>query len=108
MSNRSVFTITGTGASAWVPVDPNDSSTNVGILVDKVTGSGIMTIAVEVTHENILRETAAPTQIAIADADADLLTGLIIPVTGVRFNCTAFTSGTTTASFLWSGHGGGL
>lgn len=104
MSIKRSFTITGTGAKSWVPVDFNNDSINIGILIDKAGGTA--DIDVEVTHENVLSN-GAPTQIVTALqalTAADLINSIKDPVTAVRFNCTAYTSGTIEASILQTGY----
>lgn len=106
MSNRTAFSISAVGPTKWVPVDHNDPTFNVGVLIDK--GGGTMDIDVEVTHENVLRLTSTPSQIvAVASAagTADLITDITSPVTAMRFNCTAYTAGTAEASILQTGYG---
>lgn len=96
---RSVQTLSSVTTSDWIPVNWKQKDFKVGIGV-AVTGTN--TSKVEVCHENILAgETPVPmdhaTMVSMTASEAGAQT---TPVTGIRLNCTAYTSGAVTMTVL--------
>lgn len=97
-------TVSSQAASAWIPLDYKQSPFNVSIAVE-VTGT--LTYTVQHTFDNVL---AGETATAWDTTDANLVAetasqdgAITSPVTAVRLNVTAFTSGSATMKVLQGG-----
>lgn len=86
------LTQTGTGATAWYPVDYKQAPFNLSLAA--VVVSGTATYNVEYTYDNILAG-ATPTAWVVSTLSAQTSSkdaALSAPVRGVRLNVTAGTS----------------
>ena len=95
----SVVSKTGTGTSAWVPVDYRQSVTNIGL---GIVINGTVTYDVEHTFDNIFDSTVTPTAFkhaTITGQTANKDGAYNAPIRAVRLNNTAGT-GTTTLTVL--------
>ena len=95
----SVVSKTGTGTSAWVPVDYRQSVTNIGL---GIVVNGTVTYDVEHTFDNIFDSTVTPTAFkhaTITGQTANKDGAYNAPIRAVRLNNTAGT-GTTTMTVL--------
>lgn len=95
----SVVSKTGTGTSAWIPVDYRQGVTNIGLAV---VINGVITYSVEHTFDNVFDPTVTPTAFThsvIASQTANKDGVYNAPIRAVRLNNTAGT-GTTTLTVL--------
>lgn len=96
---RSVKTLTSVTTSDWIPVNWKQKDFKVGIGI-AITGTN--TSKVEVCHENIIAgETPVPMDhSSLTTVSASVAGAQTSPVTGIRLNCTAYTSGAVTMTVL--------
>ena len=104
---QSKLTQSEVGATPWFPVDTYQTTFDVVVAVD--LGGGAMTYNIEYTYVDVLRgETPTAGEIFIKSLDQAGVGEAIFesPITAVRINVTAYTSGTATARVLQSGTAG--
>lgn len=94
-----IFSITGTGTSAWIPLDYKQSPFNVGF---GVVVNGAVTYDIEHTFDDVFDSTVTPTAfkhstLTVQSANAN--SNYAFPIRAVRINNTAGT-GTTTVTLL--------
>ena len=90
-----IFSLTGTGTSAWIPLDYKQSPFNVGfgIVVD-----GTITYDIEHTFDDVFDTTVTPTAFKHATLTAQTTNkdgSYIVPIRAIRINNTAGTGSTT-------------
>ena len=97
-------TVSSQAASAWIPLDYKQAPFNATVAV---VVSGTLTYSVEYTVDNVL---AGESATAFAAEDASLVGAtanqagsILAPVTAVRLNVTAYTSGSATMTILQGG-----
>lgn len=94
-----IFSITGTGTSAWIPLDYKQSPFNVGF---GVVVNGTVTYDIEHTFDDVFDPSVTPVAFKHATVVAQTANkdgNYIVPVRAVRVNNTAGT-GTTTVTLL--------
>lgn len=97
---RAVKTVSAQEASAWIPVNWKQNPLEIGLAV--VVG-GVLTYSVEITHDDVFDGSVVPAAFAhntIAAKSASFNGDQTTPVTAVRLNVTAYTSGSATLTVL--------
>ena len=97
---RATVTISALEASQWIPVNWKQNPLEIGLAV---VASGVLTYSVEITHDDVFDATVTPVAFAhdtIAAKSASFNGDQTIPVTAVRLNVTAYTSGNATLTVL--------
>lgn len=88
--------LTGVAKTPVIPMNPNASgSIPIGIVLDFTSGTGVGTVNAEFTLDDPSSATAV--WVPYTNLTAKTATAYdnpIIPVRGIRGNCTAYTSGT--------------
>jgi hypothetical protein len=95
----SVVSKTGTGASAWIPVDYRQQVMNLGL---GIVATGTITYDIEHTYDNVMDSTVTPTAFkhpTITGQTASKDGTYSSPIRAVRLNVTAGT-GTATLTVL--------
>jgi hypothetical protein len=90
----------GSGTTAWIPLDYKQSPFNVGL---GLVISGTQTVSVEHTFDDVFDTTVTPTAFAhstLAAKTANADGNYAFPIRAVRINVTAYTSGTATLTIL--------
>lgn len=99
MANPSVVTKTGTGTSAWIPVDHTQNAFAIGF---GCVTSGTVTYDVQHTFDNIYDSTVTPTAFthsSVTGKTANQDGNYAFPIKAIRLNVTAGT-GTVTITIL--------
>lgn len=94
-----IISITGTGQTAWIPLDYKQNPFNVGF---GVVVSGTVTYDIEHTFDNVLEPGTVPTAFkhaSLVSQTANKDGNYAFPIMAIRINNTAGT-GTTTATIL--------
>lgn len=97
-------TLSAAGPSPWIPVDRAIAPFAIGFGV-VVAGGSTLTYSVEHTFDDVLAgatATAFP-HASVAAQTASKDGNYIVPVTAIRLNVTAFTSGSATLTVLQGG-----
>lgn len=90
-----IFSLTGTGTSAWIPLDYKQSPFNVGF---GVVVNGTITYDIEHTFDDVFDTTVTPTAFKHASLTAQTTNkdgSYIVPIRAIRINNTAGTGSTT-------------
>lgn len=94
--------------SAVIPLDTYQDPFNVGIGV-KLSAGATMTYTVQHTFDNVFASNFDPTtatwypHASLVDRNATADGNYAFPVTGIRLNVTAYTSGTATMTVIQAG-----
>ena len=94
-----VISITGTGTTAWIPLDYKQSPFNVGM---GIVVNGTITYDIEHTFDDILAQGTTPTAFKHSSLTAQTTNkdgNYAFPIRAIRINNTAGT-GTTTLTIL--------
>lgn len=94
-----IFSITGVGTSAWIPLDYRQNPFNVGF---GVVVNGTITYDIEHTFDDVLQPGTTPTAFKHASLVAQTANkdgNYAFPIKAIRINNTAGT-GTTTVTLL--------
>jgi len=94
-----VISITGTGTTAWIPLDYKQSPFNVGM---GIVVNGTVTYDIEHTFDDILAQGTTPTAFKHSSLTAQTTNkdgNYAFPIRAIRINNTAGT-GTTTLTIL--------
>ena len=94
-----IFSITGVGTSAWIPLDYRQNPFNVGF---GVVVNGTITYDIEHTFDDVLQPDTTPTAFKHASLVAQTANkdgNYAFPIKAIRINNTAGT-GTTTVTLL--------
>ena len=94
-----IFSITGTGQSAWVPLDYKQNPFNVGF---GVVATGTVTYDVEHTFDDVFDSAVTPTAFkheTLVSQTTNQDGNYAFPIRAIRLNNTAGT-GTSTATLL--------
>lgn len=89
------FSLTGTGTSAWIPLDYKQSPFNVGF---GVVVNGTITYDIEHTFDDVLDSSVTPTAFKHASLTAQTTNkdgNYAFPIRAIRINNTAGTGSTT-------------
>lgn len=96
---RASYSLAAVAASTACPMNPNTMfPTSV-----QVSGTFVGTYSIEGTLDNVMDPTVTPTWSAVANGaalTAGALVAILTPLTAVRLNVTAYTSGTVTMKVL--------
>lgn len=94
------ISLSASGASAWIPMDPHISPFNIGFGVAK-TGTGDITYTVQHTFDNVIAGSAATAfdHPYVSGATTNRDGNYAFPVAAVRLNVTAV-SGVATATMI--------
>lgn len=90
-----IFSCTGTGTSAWIPLDYKQSPFNVGF---GIVVNGTITYDIEHTFDDVFDTTVTPTAFKHATLTAQTTNkdgSYIVPIRAIRINNTAGTGSTT-------------
>lgn len=90
-----IFSITGTGQTAWIPLDYKQSPFNVGF---GVVVNGTVTYDIEHTFDDVFDSAVTPTAFkhSVLTAQTTNKDGnYIVPIRAIRINNTAGTGSTT-------------
>ena len=94
-----IFSQTGVGTSAWIPLDYKQSPFNVGF---GVVAGGTVTYDIEHTFDDVFDSSITPTAFkhsSLVAQTANKDGNYIVPIRAIRINNTAGT-GTTTVTLL--------
>jgi len=90
-----VIKLTGTGTTAWIPMDYKQSPFNVGFAV---VVNGTITYDIELTFDDVFDSAVTPVAFkhaTVVAQTANAISGQTIPVRAMRINNTAGTGDTT-------------
>lgn len=90
-----VITQTGTGSTAWIPLDYKQNPFNIGL---GVVVNGTITYDVELTFDNVFSPSVTPVAFkhaTLVAQTANASSGHTIPIRAIRINNTAGTGDTT-------------
>ena len=90
-----IFSLTGTGTSAWIPLDYKQSPFNVGF---GVVVNGTVTYDIEHTIDDVFDSAVTPTAFKTTALTAQTTNkdgNYVVPIRAVRINNTAGTGSTT-------------
>jgi len=90
-----IFSITGTGTSAWIPLDYKQNPFNIGF---GVVVNGTVTYDIEHTFDDVLDASVTPTAFkhsALTAQTANKDGNYAFPIKAIRINNTAGTGSTT-------------
>lgn len=106
MRRVDILSPAATGPSAWVPVDNNVQMLQLSAYVNM--NGAVLTYSVEVTYDDLMTQ-GAPTPVAFAGPagltaqSANAAAQISGPITGIRINVTAYTSGRARLSVIQQG-----
>jgi len=95
MANPSIVTQTGTGTSAWIPVDHTQNNFAIGF---GCVVSGSVTYTVEHTFDDIQNASVTPTafpNVSVTNKTANQDGNYAFPIRALRLNVTAGTGSVT-------------
>lgn len=90
-----IFSLTGTGTSAWIPLDYKQSPFNVGF---GVVVNGTITYDIEHTFDDVFDPAVTPTAFKNSALTAQTINkdgNYVVPIRAIRINNTAGTGSTT-------------
>jgi len=99
------LTLSATGTSDWIPVEPKIKPFELNVTVDVAAGSSL-TYTVEYTVDPLAEPTSTVPEISLPemiDLGGTLSKAVIAPVTGIRLNITVFASGSADLKVRQSG-----